>query len=558
MLGLKRAFLGFFGFLSASLSLSSAASAVVLQPTPGGMPVPVINAGVTSCTDKNVEICIDQSEGDPALIDAQADALVAPETFQPTCQLTFTPIVKGGAISDVFGWYNVKPDPANPGKFLKPTQAELYGMFYATGFKTKADFSNAQVVLDLGVEAAAGRYKGGQIGFFLVATDGAISINPTTHAVIGDAKFQFFTQHALNAGSTAAQTFYNVLTWESVAQKNTFYFGWEDLPPNTAIDNDFDDFLFSVSGVQCGGGGQPCDTGMLGVCAAGVLQCKKSVITCVPTLASTSETCNALDDDCNGAVDDGDGLCGADEVCNRGVCVPRCGTGEFRCPEGSVCSTGGVCVDPACKDMECPAGKVCAVGECVDSCTGIICPHGRACRNGGCVDPCVGIECDDGFACVDGICTSCDCSACADGEVCHEAPATPGVKLCLDSGCENQTCAGKTHCAAGACVDDCDGATCPAGQLCSSGECVADPNGPVGSGGSGSGATGGIVIITGGANGFGATGAGGKSNGGSGKPVTTDQKACNCTVPGGKSSGLGALLLAALFGVLRRGRRRAA
>jgi MYXO-CTERM domain-containing protein len=552
MSGFKRAF---WGLLTATLSLSSAASAVILQPTPGGMQVPIIDAGVASCTDKNVEVCLDQQEGDPALIDAKADALVAPETFQPTCQLTFTPIVKGGAIADVFGWYNVKQDPTDPAKFIKPTQAELYGMFYATGFQTSAQLAGKSVVLDLGVEAAAGRYKGGQIGFFLVATDGAIAINPTTHAVTGDAKFQFFTQHALNAGSTTNQTFYNVLTWESVAKKNTFYFGWEDLPPNTAIDNDFDDFLFSVSGVQCGGGGQPCDTGSLGVCAAGVLQCKKSVITCVQTLAATDETCNALDDDCDGQVDDGDALCKTDEVCNRGVCVPRCGTGEFRCPESTACNADGVCVDPTCKDVECPAGKVCAAGECVDSCTGIVCPHGRACRNGGCVDPCVGIECDDGFACVDGICTSCDCSACADGEVCHAAPALPSVKLCLDSGCENQTCAAGTHCALGSCVDDCDGATCPQGQLCSGGECVADPNGPVGTGGTGA-TGGGVVVITAGTLSLGGSqGSGGKASGGNVAPVTTDQKSCNCSVPGGgKLGGSALLVLAAMLGLSRRRR----
>jgi|GEM_PF-5020417 len=99
MSGFKRAF---WGFLTATLSVSPAASAVILQPTPGGIQVPIIDAGVASCTDKNVEVCLDQQEGDPALIDAKADALVAPETFQPTCQLTFTPIVKGGAIADVF------------------------------------------------------------------------------------------------------------------------------------------------------------------------------------------------------------------------------------------------------------------------------------------------------------------------------------------------------------------------------------------------------------------------------------------------------------------------
>src|SRR6187551_1589108 len=150
MLGLKHVF---WGFLATILTLSPAASALILQPTPGGMPVPVIDAGVNSCTDKNVEVCIDQSEGDPTLIDAKADALVAPETFQPTCQLTFTPIVKGGAIADVFGWYNVKQDPTDPTKFIKPTQAELYGMFYATGFQTSAQLAGKSVVLDLGVEA---------------------------------------------------------------------------------------------------------------------------------------------------------------------------------------------------------------------------------------------------------------------------------------------------------------------------------------------------------------------------------------------------------------------
>lgn len=553
MSGLKHAF---WGFLTAALSLAPSASAV-LQPTPGGVQIPIIDAGVASCTDKNVEFCLDEQEGNPASIDAKADALVAPETFQPTCQLTFTPLVKGGAIAGVFGWYNVKPDPTDATKFLKPTQAELYGMFYANGFQTSAQLAGKAVVLDLGVEAAAGRYKGGQIGFFLVSTDGAISINPTTHAVTGDAKFQFFTQHALNVGSTTAQTFYNVLTWESVAKKNTFYFGWEDLPPNTAIDNDFDDFLFSVSGVQCGGGGQPCETGNMGVCAAGVLQCKKSVITCVQTLAATDETCNALDDDCNGAVDDGDAICPESQVCNRGVCVPKCGTGEFRCPADSVCSTGGVCVDPACKDVECPEGKVCAAGDCVDSCTGIVCPHGRACRNGGCVDPCVGIECDDGFACVDGICTSCDCSACADGEVCADAPATPSVKLCLDSGCEGKTCTTGTHCAAGECVDDCDGATCPQGQLCSGGECVADPNGPVGTGGT-PGVGGTFNPGVGGAITFGgsSSSSGGKSANGASKPVTTDQKSCNCSVPGGtRAGGSAALLLAGMLALSRRRRR---
>ncbi len=522
----------------AILSLSSAASAVM---QPNGTVIPTLAGGVTTCTDKNVEVCIDGAEGDAALIDTQADALVAPETFQPTCQLTFTPIVKGGSIYDVFGWYNVKPDPANVGKFLKPTQAELYGMFVTNDFKTGAQLAGQQVVLDLGVEAAAGRYKGGQIGFFLVSTSDVLSIDPTTHKVIGTIRFQFHTQHALN---NTTQTFYNVLTWESVAKANTFYFGWEDLPVDGGSDNDFDDFVFSVEGVQCGGGGQPCETGKLGVCSGGVLQCKKGVIDCIQTIPEGAELCNALDDDCNGTVDEGE-LCDEGEICHRGVCVPRCGTGEFRCPESLKCSEG-LCVEEACVDVVCDAGLVCIGGECVDSCTGISCPFDRVCRNGGCIDPCLGIECDEGFACVLGVCSSCACSACADGQTCSAA------NQCVDDGCEGQTCAENTHCSQGACVDDCEGVICPDGQLCADGECIADPNGTGNMMPGIGGTTGTPPIITGGA-----TSTGGKSGGGKdlSNKLQVSEPACGCEVPGGSSTrGSAALLLLALLGLSRRRR----
>src|SRR5690242_12806410 len=89
-----RAQLAFGWWLSLLVSASSAHA--VLQPTPGGLTIPELDAGVVSCTDKNVERCIDGSEGDPGLIDVQVDALVAPEVFQPTCSLTFKPITKGG------------------------------------------------------------------------------------------------------------------------------------------------------------------------------------------------------------------------------------------------------------------------------------------------------------------------------------------------------------------------------------------------------------------------------------------------------------------------------
>jgi hypothetical protein len=531
------------GFLVAGFLASSSASALT-QPNNPGLTIPALDTSVTTCTDKNVEVCIDGAEGDPGAIDTQADALIAPETFQPTCQLTFRPIVKGGSIYDVFGWYNVKEDPNKPGKFLKPTQSELYGMFVANDFKTGAQLAGQSVVLDLGVEAAAGRYKGGQIGFFLVSTSDVLSIDPTTHKVIGTIRFQFHTQHELN---TTAGTFYQVLTWESVTKKNLFYFGWEDLPGDQGSDNDFDDFVFSVEGVQCGGGGQPCDTGGMGVCSAGVMQCKKGVIQCIQTLQPVDEVCNALDDDCDGEVDQGD-LCEANEVCHLGVCVPNCGTGEFRCPSGSDCDAAtGLCIDEACQDVPCPAGQVCQVGECVDSCTGITCPYDRVCRNGGCIDPCIGIECDEGFSCVKGICSNCACSACGDGQVCSD------TSVCIDTGCENQTCADGTHCAGGNCVDDCDGVVCPDGQLCSAGECVADPSG---TGNDGTGGTDVVIITPNSGNGSGANGTGGNGSTPGGRHVK-DEPGCACSLPGSAPGGSASLLLLALLGLSRRRRPRA-
>lgn len=542
----------------------------VLQPTPGGIAIPVLKASVTDCSDNNVEVCLDQSEGDPAAISAQGDALIAPEVFQPTCTLTFKPITKGGGDHVAFGWYNLKEDPANAGKFLKPTQAELYGMFlFAVGPRNGNDLKDQVAMLDLAKEEAAGRYKGGQIGFFLAGDSdfSGLSLNPTTHALTGKALTRvFYTQHALNPGSSGASTYYQVLTWQSVKFKNSFYFGWEDRQASSNADNDFDDLVFLVSGIQCTGGGEPCDTGKEGVCKDGTQQCVKGEISCVQNVQASNEKCNALDDDCDGMVDDGDDLCDTGKVCDRGRCVPRCGTGEFRCALGLVCSDRHVCVEEACAKKDCPVGQVCHDGDCIDNCTGVTCPYGEVCRNGGCVDPCAGVACDDGYSCVLGVCRSCACTSCEGTQVCSKD------NVCVDTGCESQTCMAGSHCALGNCVDDCAGAKCPAGQVCQMGGCVADPNAQVGgTGGSGGGdGTGGDIVIvpnpdpgSGGTTGSvdpggaGTKGSGDDDNGG--KPVlssgdTGGNKGCGCSIPSdrGRFASLSGLLLLGALGLRRR------
>jgi MYXO-CTERM domain-containing protein len=547
--------------------LSAASAAAVLQPTPGGKEIPVLRPNIVGCVDGDVHNCIDLSEGAPGLIDVHADALIAPETFQPTCTLTFTPIVKGGGDHVAFGWYNLKPDPANAGKFLKPTQEELFGMFLMPfGARTGAQLAGQQASLDLAKEQAAGRYAGGQIGFFLTGgTDfSQLKLDPVTHALTGLTLDRvFYTQHSLNPGSSGASTYYQVLTWQSVTFKNSFYFGWEDRVASSNADNDFDDLVFLVSGIQCTGGGEPCDTGKLGVCKDGTEQCAKGDLTCVQNIQPGAEACNALDDDCNGQVDDGDGLCPAGKVCDRGRCVPKCGTGEFRCALDLVCSDRHVCVEAACAKKDCPVGQVCHDGNCIDSCSGVSCPYGEVCRNGGCVDPCDGVMCDAGYSCVLGVCRSCACTSCEGTQVCH-------ANVCVDVGCENQTCMAGAHCAGGNCVDDCAGTKCPQGQLCQMGSCIPDPDAGLGGAGAGGSDDGGadIVIIdpnpkpSGGGGSLGVVVDGGGSTSKAGNttemlssgddPATP--KGCGCGIPrgSGRSYALLGLLLLGALGLRRR------
>lgn len=524
--------------LALATPLAPGTSGAVTQP--GNVTVPVLDDSVTTCEDKNVQRCLDESEEGTGRVDAQADARTAPETFQPTCRLTFKPIVKGGENSAGFGWYNVKPDPQNPGKFLQPTQEELFGMLLLnTRQQTGAQLAGQAATLDLAEERAAGRYQGGQIGFFLAS--GSYTFDAETRALSGFIERLFFSQHELNPGSDAAQPFFQVLTWQSVAQPQAFYFGWEDQAASSDSDNDFDDLVFLVSGIQCAGSGQPCETGQLGACGLGTVQCQKGVNACVPNATAQPESCNAVDDDCDGSIDDGD-LCEGGKVCDHGRCVPKCGTAEFRCASGDVCNPRGLCVEAACVNKDCPPGQLCAAGACVDACAGVMCPHGQLCRGGSCLDPCQGLTCDEGYACVAGVCQSCACSGCGAGELCSK-------NVCIEQACDQKTCAAGSHCRAGACVDDCAGSVCPQGQLCSAGRCQpgmssnggsmpTDSMDPV------------VIVPDSGGTGGAKAGAAGAPPGAA--PADAPKSGCGCSVAGNGWSGTPL----AMLGLLAVGRRR--
>jgi len=91
-------------------------------------------------------------------LDPAADAKTTPETFHPTCGLTFTVASRGTSLfKNAFGWYNV---PSGLG--MPPTPTELHVMLDCTAQP------GATTVLDVRNDPA---YKGGDIGFFLVTAE---------------------------------------------------------------------------------------------------------------------------------------------------------------------------------------------------------------------------------------------------------------------------------------------------------------------------------------------------------------------------------------------------
>jgi hypothetical protein len=550
----SRSWCAFLSVLTALLlSLSPGpAEAEVMQT--GGEVIPQQVAG-TSC-ESNATNCINGNElaegGDPMdTIDAVATATISQETFSPLCELTFKVVARGAGYRNTFGWYAVQRDAK--GEALAPMLSDLHVFLGCDD--------------DIGVEKTLSIPKGtSEIGFFLANdeyTCVSTAPDPLGPVLTAQPENLFFSQRAFNSDGDGL---IHLLVWQSHANPNAFYFGWEDLKGGG--DNDFEDLLTYVTGIQCAGGGEPCQIeGEKGVCADGVMQCRDGELTCVPTQTKSDEACNGLDDDCSGEIDDADDLCPKDEICVRGRCEARCGTGEFRCGSDETC-VEGVCIENDCAKKQCDAGSVCRGGKCVAPCDDVTCPYGQSCRAGVCVDVCEGVECDPGFACeprassdglsLVGVCSSCDCRGCDSGQSCV-------AHLCLADSCANQTCDAGAHCVDGDCVDNCDGASCPAGQICEAGSCIRDPSagggGAGNDGGNGTGATGndgGIDFDPDNEAGNDAGGAHPGSGNVGGDKVAIEAKGCSCSTPGSNASALGTLALVGLLlgAAERRARRR--
>ncbi|MBL8612900.1 MAG: DUF4114 domain-containing protein [Myxococcales bacterium] len=413
-------------------------------------------------------------------LDPSKDAATTPETFRPSCALTFTVVSRGTAMfGDVFGWYNVTPGKA-------PDRADLHPMLGC------GDAAGKAVVLDVTKDPA---YKGGDIGFFLLTPE-----SRTAHGSCaggdccaslarydGGVGYLYFTERKYNADVTGPSPFIHLLVLDSKMASRKFYFAWEDIFGGS--NNDFTDLVTSVEGVECSGGGLTCSTGQKGQCGEGLTACKAGKLECTGVFAGKAEACNGLDDDCDGQVDDGATCAAPSEVCFQGRCVPKCGVGEFKCGAGSQCDNGtGLCVDPSCVGVSCPADKVCRKGACVAPCEGVTCPKGQRCVGDACVDLCKGVACTAGQVCKEGVCVA-GCASC--GGIGCAAPTSCDAAsgACLDKSCA-APCPAGTVCESGQCKNRCAGVVCPGAQVCKDGECKLPGASPAGGGGLGPGATG--------------------------------------------------------------------
>jgi hypothetical protein len=552
-------------FLLLALSYASAARADVHQPD--GKLIPVTLNGQTMCEVAqtgwgSAQACLDKNEvaqgGRAGAISAVHDASIDQETFDPKCNLSFKVVQRGGGYLSVFGWY-----PAKPGN-VPPPLGDLHVLLGCN--------DPVGTVRVLNVPPGTG-----QVGFFMANSAYACVATNAAGTLAAEPINTFYTERRFNnrdrQGNPIGGVMPNVirvLTWQSVADPGSFYFGWEDTA--FGADDDFEDLLTQVGGIECTQGGAACDTGLKGMCAQGTMQCRAGGLECVPVQQPAEEKCNAIDDNCDGVIDEGNNLCPAGFVCFRGNCVENCGRGEFVCASGTACEAdAGVCVDLRCQGVSCPAGQLCRGGMCEGECLNVKCPYGQACRHGGCVDVCSGLKCDDGFTCTVvypngadkdplGVCTSCSCKGCGMGFSCVS-------DRCVPADCASVTCPAGQHCQTGSCVDSCAGAVCPPAQKCSAGQCISDGTSGMDAGSKPDSGPPGIMVTVGTtatgstatATGTGTSGATGSGAGGAagGRPTReANDSSCGCRVLGNGASSREASVALLALGLCFWGRRR--
>jgi len=234
------------------------------QPSPAAEISVVTSRGFTASADTLSGLFQSFAGGVDRGLDPVADASTTPGTFDPTCGLQISIVLKGDGCANALGWYNAdqsaNPPAANQIHLIIP--ADLRNAFptgiscmdgdfcpMASRDANQGQHTWADPLPAFDPQIASNpNWQGGRVGFALIGNSGQCSQTK-------------YSEPALNVKSTQyGAPWITVLAYPSMAAPGAVYLAFESLPMapsgwnKNGCDGDFNDEVYFVAPTACSGG----------------------------------------------------------------------------------------------------------------------------------------------------------------------------------------------------------------------------------------------------------------------------------------------------------------